>query len=156
MMGLRTSLCFWLALLALAVVSLATPAVAGDEPAAAAPPEQPATQAPAAVAPVAAAGLVAYIDPSTGGLTTTPTEEQRAALRSALAALVNESDAGLFEVTLPDGTVMMDLQGRFQEALVVQLAPDGTRQYSCVSSVQDAAAASPAAATPAAPAAVAE
>jgi len=156
MMGLRTLLCRWPALLAMAVVSLAAPALAGDEPAAAAQQEQIAAQATATAAPVAAAGLVAYIDPSTGGLTMTPTEEQRAAMRSALAALVNDSDQGLVEVTLPDGTVMMDLQGRFQEALVVLVAPDGTPRHECVSSVQDAAAASPAAATLAAPAAVAE
>jgi hypothetical protein len=153
MMGLRSSLCRWSTLLALAAVSLALPALAGDDPAAAAPPEQAAAQAPAQ-APVAAAGLVAFIDPATGGLTSTPTEEQRAALRAALAALVNESDAGLYEVVLPDGTVVMDLQGRFQEAVVVQVAPDGTRNLACVGSVA-AAAQSPAAA-PQAPAAVAE
>jgi len=140
-------------LLALAAVSLALPALAGDDPAAAAPPEQAAAQAPAQ-APVAAAGLVAFIDPATGGLTSTPTEEQRAALRAALAALVNESDAGLYEVVLPDGTVVMDLQGRFQEAVVVQVAPDGTRNLACVGSV--ATAAQSPAAVPQAPAAVAE
>ena len=153
MMGLRSSLCRWSTLLALAAVSLALPALAGDDPAAAAPPEQAAAQAPAQ-APVAAAGLVAFIDPATGGLTSTPTEEQRAALRAALAALVNESDAGLYEVVLPDGTVVMDLQGRFQEAVVVQVAPDGTRNLACVGSV--ATAAQSPVAVPQAPAAVAE
>ena len=153
MMGLRSSLCRLSMLLALAAVSLALPALAGDDPAAAAPPEQAAAQAPAQ-APVAAAGLVAFIDPATGGLTSTPTEEQRAALRAALAALVNESDAGLYEVVLPDGTVVMDLQGRFQEAVVVQVAPDGTRNLACVGSV--ATAAQSPAAVPQAPAAVAE
>jgi len=153
MMGLRSSLCRLSMLLALAAVSLALPALAGDDPAAAAPPEQATAQAPAQ-APVAAAGLVAYIDPATGGLTSTPTEEQRAALRAALAALVNESDAGLYEVVLPDGTVVMDLQGRFQEAVVVQVAPDGTRNLACVGSV--ATAAQSPAAVPQAPAAVAE
>ena len=151
MMGLRTLMCRWPALLALAVVSLALPALAGDEPAAAAQEEQ--TVAQATAAPVAAAGLVAYIDPATGGLTATPTEEQRAAMRAALAALVNDSDQGLVEVTLPDGSVMLDLQGRYQEALAVLVAPDGTRRYECVSSVPDAAAASPATAATAAPAA---
>lgn len=152
MMGLRTIPCRWPALLALAVVSLAAPALAGDDPAAAAPPEQTANQAPAEVAPtVAAAGLVAYIDPATGGLTATPTEEQRAAMRTALAALVNDSDEGLVEVTLPDGSVVMDLQGRFQEAVVVQVASDGTQHMQCIGSLPDAAATpSPAPAPPAA------
>lgn len=153
MVGLKTLLCRWPALLALAVVSLAAPALAGDGPAAAAQEEQTAAQSTATAAPVAAAGLVAYIDPVTGGLTATPTEEQRAAMRTALAALVNDSDEGLVEVTLPDGSVMLDLQGRFQEALAVLVAPDGTRHYECVSSVPDAAGASPATAATAAPAA---
>jgi hypothetical protein len=158
MMGLRTLLCRWPALLALAVVSLAAPALAGDDPAAAAPPEQTAAQAPAeAAAPVAAAGLIAYIDPKTGGITSTPTAEQRAEMRAALAALVNDSDEGLVEVTLPDGSVMLDLQGRFQEALAVLVAPDGTRRYECISSVPDGGTTPPATAATAAPvAAVAE
>jgi hypothetical protein len=164
MMGLKTLLCRWPALLALAAVSLALPALAGEDPAPAlagddgattAPQEQAASQAPAKAAPIAAAGLVAYIDPATGGLTATPTEEQRAAMRAALAALVNDSDQGLVEVTLPDGSVMLDLQGRFQEALVVLVAPDGTRRYECVSGLANTTDAPPAVAAPAAPTAAA-
>jgi hypothetical protein len=147
-MGLRNSLCRWSTLLALAAVSLAVPALADDDPATAAPQEQPVAQAPAA-----AAGLVAFIDPATGGLTATPTEEQRAAMRTALAALVNDSGEGLVEVRLPDGSVVMDLQGRFQEAVVVQVAPDGTRHMQCLGSVPDAAATPLSAPAPAPPAA---
>ncbi len=152
MMRLRTLLCRWSTLLAVAAVSLALPALAGDDPAAAAPPEQAAAQTPAEAAPpVAAAGLVAFIDPATGGLTGTPTEEQRAAMRTALAALANDSGEGLVEVRLPDGSVVMDLQGRFQEAVVVQVAPDGTQHRQCIGSLPDAAATpSPAPAPPAA------
>jgi hypothetical protein len=151
MMGLRTLLCRWSTLLAVAAVSLALPVLAGDDPAAAAPPEQAAAQTPAEAAPVAAAGLVAFIDPATGGLTTNPTEEQRAAMRTALAVLVNDSGDGLVEVRLPDGSVVMDLQGRFHEAVVVQVAPDGARNLQCIGSIPDAAATpSPAPAPPAA------
>jgi len=153
-MGLRNSLCRWSTLLALAAVSLALPALAGDDPAAAAPQEQAVAQAPAEVAPpVAAAGLVAYIDPATGGLTSTPTEEQRAEMRAALAALVNDSGEGLVEVRLPDGSVVMDLHGRFQEAVVVQVAPDATRHMQCIGSLPDAAATPSSAPAPAPPAA---
>ncbi len=155
MMGLRTLLCRWSTLLAVAAVSLALPALAGDDPAAAAPPEQAAAQTPAEAAPVAAAGLVAFIDPATGGLTTNPTEEQRAAMRTALAALVNDSGEGLVEVRLPDGSVVMDLQGRFQEAVVLQVAPDGTRHMQCIGSLPDAAATPSSAPAPAPPAAAA-
>ena len=154
MMGLRTLMCRWSTLLALAAVSLAAPALAGDDPAAAAPQEQAVTQAPAESAPpVAAAGLVAFIDPATGGLTATPTEEQRAAMRTALAALVYDSGEGLVEVRLPDGSVVMDLQGRFQEAVVIQVKPDGTQHRQCLGSVPDAAATPLSAPAPAPPAA---
>jgi hypothetical protein len=153
-MGLRNSLCRWSTLLALAAVSLALPALAGDNPAAAAPPAQAAAQTPAEAAPpVAAAGLVAYIDPATGGLTAAPTEEQRAAMRTALAALVNDSGEGLVEVRLPDGSVVMDLQGRFQEAVVVQVAPDATRHMQCIGNLPDVAATPSFAPAPAPPAA---
>ena len=154
MMRRGTFKCRWSMLLALAAASLAVPALAGDDPAPAVPPEQAAAQAPAeAMPPVAAAGLVAFIDPATGGLTATPTAEQRAAMRAALAALVNDSDLGLVEVTLPDGSVVMDLQGRFQEAVVVQVAPEGTRHMQCLGSVPDAATTPSSAPAPAPPAA---
>ncbi len=157
MMGLRTLMCRWPALLALAVVSLAAPALAGDEPAAAAPPEQPVAQAPAeATPPVAAASLIIYIDPETGRPTSTPTEAQRAEVRAALAEMVNWSQEGLVEVVLPDGSVVMDTQGRFQMVLVTEVAPDGTRHDQWVSGAAAAAASPTAATTPAVPAAVAE
>lgn len=157
MMGLRALLCRWPALLALAVVSLAPPALAGDEPAAAAQEEQTVAQAPPeAAVPVAAANLIIYIDPETGRPTSTPTEAQRAEVREALAEMVNWSQEGLVEVVLPDGSVVMDTQGRFGVALVTEVSQDGTRHFSWVSSIPDASVAPPSGATPPAPTAVTE
>ena len=156
MMGLRTSLCRWPALLALAVVSLALPALAGDEPAAAAQEDQTVAQATATVAPVAAASLIIYIDPETGRPTSTPTEAQRAEVRAALAEMVNWSQEGLVEVVMPDGSVVMDTQGRFGMALIAEVAPDGTRHLEWVSGAAAAAGSSTAAAVPASPTAVVE
>jgi len=156
MIGLRTSLCRWSTLLALAAVSLALPALAGDDPAAAAPPEQAVAQAPAEAAPaVGVAGMVAFIDPETGRLSSTPTEAQRAELRAMLADRMNDSYEGLVEVAMPDGSYMIDLQGRFQDLAVVLVAPDGTRHFECVNSVPQASGAPPAAVAPAPPAAAA-
>jgi len=149
MMGLRTLMCRWPALLALAVVSLALPALAGDEPAAAAQEEQTAVQATATATPVAAAGLIIYIDPETGRPTSTPTEAQRAAMQSALTELLNYSDEGLVEVVMPDGSVVMDLQGRFQSTLIVQVAPDGTQHFKQVGAVPDTIDAPPVSPAPA-------
>jgi len=44
--------------------------------------------------------------------------------------------AGLQKVTLPDGSIMVDLQGRFQEAMVMQITPDGKRVVTCTSDVK--------------------
>jgi len=130
-------------LCAVAVLTLALPAMA-EETAVAAQPQTP-TTAPAPTAetvqPVAAAGMVAYIDPVTGGHTSNPTPEQRAEMRAALAAALNRSEEGLYDVVLPDGTVMRDLQGRFQNAVVVRRGPDGTLTYDCVTNVEGATAA---------------
>jgi hypothetical protein len=42
------------------------------------------------------------------------------------------TSAGLFEVRLPDGTVMVDLQGRFLEYSVARLDPAGLPRLACV------------------------
>jgi hypothetical protein len=155
MMGLKSSLCWWPALLVLAAASLAVPALAGDDPPPAAPPEQAAAQVPAGAAPVGAAGIFGFIDPETGGLSSTPTDAQRAEMRAMLANSLNWSYEGLAEVAMPDGSFMLDLQGRFLSMLVVQVAPDGTRQFKHVAAGADAIDASPAAPTAAPPTAVA-
>lgn len=57
-----------------------------------------------------------------------------AELQDALTEMVNTSADGLTEVTLPDGTVTVDLQGRFQSAMVVSVGEDGKLKSSCLSS----------------------
>jgi hypothetical protein len=37
--------------------------------------------------------------------------------------------SGLQKVTLPDGSIMVDLQGRFQEAMVVQIDANGKARH---------------------------
>jgi hypothetical protein len=122
------------------VLTLAMPALADDAAPAAEPRQGAATQVEVAepAPPVAAAGLVAYIDPVTGGHTSNPTDEQRAAMAAALANTLSRSQEGLVEVVLPDGSVMVDLQGRFQNAVVVRRGPDGTLTYGCVTSPEAA------------------
>lgn len=121
-------------LCALTALTLALPALAEDGGAAAPAQTPTASPAPATATapPVAAAGMIAYVDPVTGGHTSTPTEEQRAAMRAALEHALSRSVEGLQEVVLPDGSVMVDLQGRFQEAVVARRAPDGTLHTFCV------------------------
>lgn len=60
-------------------------------------------------------GRMVAIDPETGQLGA-PTPEQIQALRPALErAVESRTDEGLKETRLPDGTVILDLDGRFQE-----------------------------------------
>lgn len=84
----------------------------------------------AAPAP-AQAGMVVAVDPETGVLGM-PTSEQLQALGLDQSAAYDDSDAGLVEVHHPDGTVSIDLQGRFQEYSVIRITPDGKKIMACV------------------------
>ena len=89
---------------------------------AAAPKNAPATT------PRGAAGMIIGIDPETGQLVM-PSKTARAALASPA---LDRSMAGLTVVHKPDGSKMIDLQGRFQEYMVVHIAPDGHKVENCV------------------------
>lgn len=68
----------------------------------------------------------------------TPEEAQR--LADGIAPLVNQSDEGLKQVQRPDGSVSMNLEGRFQNVSVAQKNEDGSISQSCVNSPETAAA----------------
>lgn len=73
-----------------------------------------------------AVGQMVYIDPATGEFSTpsaagVPMPE---ALRRPDPAL-STSSVGLQEVVHPDGSVSVDLQGRFQSRIYGTLEPDG-------------------------------
>jgi hypothetical protein len=76
----------------------------------------------------AVAGLMAFLDPETGQLTgpingfTVPDDVAR-----MFAAPVE-----LTPVTLPDGSVMLDLQGTLQDYYVLTIDPMGRRTIRCV------------------------
>jgi len=83
-----------------------------------------------------ATGMMAYIDPATGEFTETPVMTD-ANMRSA----VNTSSEGLVEVPSPleNGGTMVDLQGRFHHAAVMQLDDTGELTSSCGTTLPDAA-----------------
>lgn len=85
-------------------------------------------------------GMRAYVDPETGALVSQPvTEAQRLeAAAAAEADNLNYSDIGLQKVMLPDGSVMVDLQGRYQMSMTVEVQPDGSLQASCTDSAHSA------------------
>jgi len=111
----------------------------------AAPPPAPACIAPAAASAAPAttdsasdAGMLAFIDPQTGRLTSTPSPEQREEMRAALAALLNESAAGLTAVSHADGRLSMDITGRFMHTATVNLRPAGEPSFACTNRLDDA------------------
>lgn len=78
--------------------------------------------------PLPQSGLRAFIDPETGVLGA-PSTQQLEALEAQ--AEINESFEGLEKVTQADGSVMVDLQGRFQEFYMVKLDAKGRRTTVC-------------------------
>jgi hypothetical protein len=78
--------------------------------------------------------VVVYDTPTAAGMTA----EQEAHLRAVLAPRLNRSDEGLVEVVDPDGGISMDPQGRFQEVILVRIAPDGTLEIGTFDELESA------------------
>ncbi len=83
---------------------------------------------PAAAAGPARAAVRVFIDPETGELTSRPTREaldaQAGAPEGEPGSWLNTYGGDLLEEYLPDGSVMVDLRGRFQTAVVATIDPD--------------------------------
>ena len=81
-------------------------------------------------------GMVAMVDPETGLVTYESIAEQRAAFYEKLQTmdLFNRSHEGLVSVEHLDGSVSVDLEGRFQNVTIATVADDGTVTISCVTS----------------------
>lgn len=78
------------------------------------------------------------INPQTGEIKPlTPEEAQR--LAADLAPMLDNSTDGLTQVQHADGSVSMDLQGRFQNVTVARVNSDGTIDQSCVDNPRAAA-----------------
>ena len=67
----------------------------------------------------------AFIDPETGLITSTPPP-------GAIVPEEARPEPVLEQVTLPDGSVMMDLKGTLQDYMVLQLDANGKKVVRCV------------------------
>ena len=85
----------------------------------------------------AVGGMLIGIDPETGKLGM-PTREQWNELSDLEQQRLDHSSAGLIEVHHPDGSVSVDLQGRFQEFATVRIGPDGKLIFQCVDGAENA------------------
>ena len=67
------------------------------------------------------------------------TAEEAQKLANGLAPMLDDSADGLVQVKHADGSVSMDLQGRFQNVTVARVTADGTIEQSCVDNARAAA-----------------
>jgi hypothetical protein len=87
---------------------------------------------------VKVAGQDVQVDSQTGQIKPlTPQEAQQ--LAQGLKGMLNQSTEGLVQVKHGDGSVSMDLEGRFQNVTVARINQDGSVSQSCVDNPQSAA-----------------
>lgn len=67
------------------------------------------------------------------------TQEEAQKLAEEIKQLVNKSTDGLVSIKRPDGSVSMDLQGRFQNVALAKKNDDGTVSQACVDNPESAA-----------------
>lgn len=79
------------------------------------------------------------LDPQTGQVRPL-TQEEAQEMANGIKQLVNQSSDGLQSVRHADGSVSMDLQGRFQSIAVAKRDEDGKLAQSCVDNPKAAAA----------------
>ena len=84
-------------------------------------------------------GQDVHVDPQTGDIQPlTPQEAEK--LAAGLKPMLNQSTEGLVQVQHPDGSVSVDLKGRFQNVTVARINKDGTVSQSCVDNPRSAGA----------------
>lgn len=84
-----------------------------------------------APSPVARPGMVVGVDPETGRLGM-PTRAQTATLLGLPGLALNHSSDGLVPQRMPDGSIVLDLQGRFQEYYLVEVDAAGRVTPHCL------------------------
>jgi len=85
---------------------------------------------------------VAMQDPQVEGQTAQVrplTQEEAQRLSEEIKSRLNRSTEGLVEQQQPDGSVSMDLQGRFQSVVLARRNEDGSIEKSCVDNPRSAA-----------------
>lgn len=74
------------------------------------------------------AGQVVSINPETGEFEANP---DMGSIGRELGEITDVSTEGLTQEVMSDGTVIVDLQGRFQSAMVVEIGEDGKLKSFC-------------------------
>ena len=84
-------------------------------------------------------GQVVEVNNQTGEVRPLSAEEQQQ-IANGMKNMLSQSDEGLKQVQRPDGSVSMNLEGRFQNVSVAQKNADGSISQSCVNSPETAGA----------------
>ena len=87
---------------------------------------------------VKVAGQDVQVDPQTGQIKPLSPEEAKR-LADQLKPVLNRSTDGLKQVRHGDGSLSMDLEGRFQNVVVARRNTDGSIEQSCIDSPEAAA-----------------
>ncbi|HKQ96352.1 MAG TPA: hypothetical protein VJV75_00610 [Candidatus Polarisedimenticolia bacterium] len=83
-------------------------------------------------------GVQVKVDPTTGRMQQ-PTAAEAQMLAASLSHMLSHEGEGLTPVQLPDGTIVIDLQDTFQEAVMASVNPKGKVTLRCVSDAAQAA-----------------
>ncbi len=87
---------------------------------------------------VKVAGREVQVDSQTGQIKPLSPQEAKE-LAEGLKVMLNKSTDGLVQVQHEDGSVSMDLEGRFQNVAVARVNEDGTVSQSCIDNPRAAA-----------------
>ena len=87
---------------------------------------------------VKVAGRDVQVDPQTGQIKQMSPEEAQK-LAAGLKTMLNKSTDGLVRERHADGSVSMDLKGRFQNVAVARMNADGTLEQACIDDPEKAA-----------------
>ena len=85
----------------------------------------------------ARSGVQVAIDPATGQLRA-PSPEEMQALSASLERIFNQSTEGLQAEQRADGTLALDLRGRFLNAALIRKNADGSLKLNCTSDLRQA------------------
>lgn len=84
-------------------------------------------------------GMTVHIDPKTGEIIGDQAPERRRFPSEHLERALSRSAVGLQAMTLPDGTVYVDLQGRFGHLQTARIGQSGALQMRCIDSLRELA-----------------
>jgi len=118
----------------LALVALVAPVSAAEAPTDTAQEAPAATVTATDAAPALApgeAGARVFIDPATGERRL-PNAAEKQVMARQLRSMLSRSTEGLVPVYRGDGTVVLDLEGRFMSVAVARKQADGTVEHECV------------------------